>query len=88
MEKIETPAVRLAFQRAKLNELTKEQLTANESDVRKYLDYTEQIEEADALGKAEVIANIVLKMLAKGESDEEIFDICGISAEDLAALKQ
>ena len=104
VEKIKTPSVRHAFERAKLNRLTKAQFDAYESEDVKYSCFTEVIQEAEdkglakglaegsakglAEGLAKALAKFVLEMLKSGETDASILKYTGITPDELTELKQ
>ena len=91
VEKIKTPSVRHAFERAKLNRLTKAQFDAYESEDVKYSRFTEVIQEAEdkglAEGSAKTLAKFVLEMLKSGETDASILKYTGITPDELTELK-
>lgn len=101
---ITTPAVKAAFNRAKLNELpdrVKEMYQMEDNQYQQYSIHTqEQIDKGKAEGKAEGIEigkaegkdeakrEIAMKMILKNKDDDEIMEFSGLSATELVDLRR
>lgn len=104
VEKIETPAVRRAFERARLDKLSPSEMAAYRKEDEKYRLYSEAFREAEVkgekkginkgvlLGMEKGVANrnreFAIKMLSNNDSDEKIVDFSGLTMDELAELKQ
>jgi predicted transposase/invertase (TIGR01784 family) len=89
---IKTPAVRRAFERAKLDQLPLSQLMAYDKEYDSLKEYSDVLEhakaESKAEGKAEAKAEFALRLIQGNLSDEMILNYTNISFEELKQLRQ
>ncbi len=88
VEKIKTPAVRRAFERAKLNRLTQAQLEAYESEDVQYRRITGLIKEEREEAEAKRSREVALEMLKDNEPDAKILKYAKITSDELVDLKK
>lgn len=92
VEKIKTPSVRRAFERAKLSRLTQAQLEVYESEDIQFRRIAglikEERAEGKAEGKAEAMRKFAVQLLKENFSLDSIARITGLSTEEVQSLKK